>query len=509
MSKVGSLARNVISNWIVLVGGIAYAIFMTPIIVRALDKELYGVWSFLNGLLAYSDLLYLGLGSAVIKYVAQYRATENHDGVGTLASTVLSIYGILGLVCWAALAIASPFIPHLFAEPLAPSTAHFATITCIILGAQMFCVFVGSAFSGVTCGHDRYDLVNAVYLCATIIRFIATPLLLNRGSSPLVVLAFLSLSISIFQSVAFAFAAHVSAHSLKIRFRVPTRADLAMLYGFGLQSFFLMLAIKLISYTDTAVIGVMLGATSVALYALPLQLIEYARVVVGGFSSVFLPRLTTSAIRSEHANIREAYINSLRISCFLSGWLIALLIGLGSAFLSRWVGPDFGRPVVGVIALLAIATFPQTIYSQAQLPFYQALHLVSFPALILMFEAILNLVLSVWLAPGLGITGVALASAIPAVSVSVVVLPRFLARRLGVPLRIVFTRSVAPGAMMAVLSLVALWTIGQVVRPVSYSEIVASALLTVPVAIGVVRFTFPVDQRDLIRGALRLKAGAR
>jgi O-antigen/teichoic acid export membrane protein len=62
-----SLARNVLSNWLVLAGTLIYALVITPIVVRTLDTERYGVWSFLNGVLAYADLFYLGLGVAFIK----------------------------------------------------------------------------------------------------------------------------------------------------------------------------------------------------------------------------------------------------------------------------------------------------------------------------------------------------------------------------------------------------------------------------------------------------------
>ena len=53
--------------------------------------------------------------------------------------------------------------------------------------------------------------------------------------------------------------------------------ELRMLYGFGLPSFFIMFAVRLVSFSDTTIIGIMLGASSVAIYSLPLQLMEYAR----------------------------------------------------------------------------------------------------------------------------------------------------------------------------------------------------------------------------------------
>src|SRR5713101_6442304 len=102
-----TVVRNVFSNWLVLGANVVYAMLITPVVVRALDKELYGVWSYLNGLLTYSELLYVGLGSALIKYVAQYRARGESQRVNEVFSAVLSMYALLGTACFVLLAALS------------------------------------------------------------------------------------------------------------------------------------------------------------------------------------------------------------------------------------------------------------------------------------------------------------------------------------------------------------------------------------------------------------------
>jgi O-antigen/teichoic acid export membrane protein len=58
--RTPSLKRNVLMNWISIVAAMAFALVIQPMVVRRLGNELYGVWSFLNGLALYSTLLYLG-----------------------------------------------------------------------------------------------------------------------------------------------------------------------------------------------------------------------------------------------------------------------------------------------------------------------------------------------------------------------------------------------------------------------------------------------------------------
>jgi O-antigen/teichoic acid export membrane protein len=502
----GSLLRNILSNWFVLGTGIAYALFITPIIVRALDKELYGVWSFLNGLLAYSELLYLGLGSAVIKYVAQFLATNDRQGINRLASVVVLIYSVLGLACFAVLAGVSGWVPQTFAQPLSVEAARAASYTCLLLGAQMLFIFVGSAFSGLMGGFNRYDLVNIVQVGGVLIRFAATPVLVRAGHDPLLMLATITSTSAILQAGALVGLAFWYIPTLSIRPTRPSVGELRLLYGFGLQSFFVSFAGRLISYTDTTVIGVTLGAASVALYVLPLQLVEYARMFLGGFSGVFLPRLTMLTTRGDMAGVRHAYIRAMRMASFLAGWLVALLVYLGPMFLNRWVGHDFGTPVQWVLVCLAAATFAQVLSTQAPYAFYQALHLVSFPAMVLTIEALLNLALSVWLAPRLGITGVALATAVPALLVSFLLLPPYLCRRLGVPFRTFVVQGALPGVLMVVASLSALWLAGRMVTSESYAGMIGRLVATLPVALVLFRVTFPIDQREALWRVFRFNA---
>ena len=502
MTRPGSLARNVISNWLGIPVSVAYGLIVTPIIVRALNTELYGVWSFLNGLLMYSDLLYVGLGSALVKYVAQHRANSDQSAINRLISVVGGIYTVLGIVCFVVMSAMSLVVPHLFATPLSAAAAQAASATCVLLGAQLFFVFMGSTYSGLLGGHDRYDLVNLTAIGWVAARFLAIPLILSSGRDPLFRLAVVTCSSAALQTLTLAVIAHRVVPGLSIRLVRWRRDELRTLYGFGVQSFFIVLAVRLVSFSDTTIIGIMLGASSVALYALPLQLMEYGRAVVGGFTGVLLPRLTVLSTRGEMAAMREAYLSANRVACFLTAWLGATLMILGPPFLHRWVGPAFAAPAQWVLLFLAIAAFGQVLSTHAPLGFYQALHLVAFPAKVLMLEALLNLALSISLAPRLGLTGVALATALPAIFVSAVVLPPYLCRRLEVPVRTFLVTAVLPGAIMFVANAVVLDLAGLLITADSYPAIAARAALSVPVAILVFVATFPRQDRRMLADLL-------
>ncbi len=502
-----SLYRNVLSNWASTGLHIAYSLVITPIVVRALDRELYGIWSFLNGLLAYSSLFYLGLGAALIRYIAHYHATGERQALNRLASVVFSIYAVIGLVCLACATAAAPLVPSMLAGPLTPGTTRAVIATAILLGARVLLGFVASVFTGILVAEGRYDLCNLVSMSGTVARFVLVPFVV-RGSNPLLALAFLVVVTGAVETVAFAAVALRLDRSLRVRPVRPRAGELRLLYGFGFLAFLLQVSQRIISYSDTTVIGVILGASSVALYSLPLQLAEYARIAVYGIVSVLLPHLTALQARGHSGEMAHVYVRSVRIASFASAFLNVNLVFLGVPFLRLWVGPEFADAAPIVLLCLGAAGFLQSIATQSQTPFCLALNLLRFPVLVLAFEALANLVLSIALVRPMGIVGVAVATAVPALLGGTLFIPAYVARSIGVPVSRLVRQALIPSlALILTLSAVHLgmnaWWV-----PSSYVALISRAGATVLAAVPVGLILFPRAERDALVGVVRRILGS-
>ena len=130
------------------------------------------------------------------------------------------------------------------------------------------------------------------------------------------------------------------------------------------------------------------------------------------------------------------------------------------------------------------------------LAFYQGLGLLAFPAFVISIEGVLNLSLSIWLAPRLGLPGVALATAVPAI-ISVVVLPPYLCRKLKIPIRLLLD-SIAPGVAM-IVAIVAIQTAVAFALPsVSWLALILRSSITAPLAVAIITTMFPDEERKAI-----------
>lgn len=477
-------------NWTASVCAAVLSLAIVPVVVGTLDKEVYGVWTFVNGLAVYSNLFYFGLGSAFMKRLSESVGRGNTDAQTRLLGVAITLYSGIGLVLVALALALSPVIGDLFATPISPAAERAAAVTMALVGVRLFFIFIGSAFSALLASHGRWDLVMGTVTVGVFGRTAA--ILWSMGQpNPLVVMATVVVIESMLQLLAFAGFSRLVAPAVAIRPARPTVGELRDLYGFGFQAFFVQVALLAIGYTDTALIGLVLGAASVTVYALPLQLVEHSRTLVTGITQSLLPELAALRVRGDFAGLRRVYLRVSRAAAAIAAFVNVHLVLLGPSFLAIWVGPGFEADAQRILPFLALAATCGALSTQVLNPFYQAMDLLRTLVVIILCEAVVNIVLSVWFAGTLGVWGVALATAIPAVAITMVFSPRFMLPRLQVTVRDFAREVIGPAAALAATSLVTQLAVGPLIGRASYAALALRVACSAAVALPLVAWTFP------------------
>ena len=99
MPRARRIAQNVLSNWLALAITTVVGFFLSPFVVHRLGNLTYGVWVIVMSLVAYMNLLDLGLRGAVTRFVSKGTAQEDHEE----SSRVVS--GALWIRLWISLAV--------------------------------------------------------------------------------------------------------------------------------------------------------------------------------------------------------------------------------------------------------------------------------------------------------------------------------------------------------------------------------------------------------------------
>ena len=124
------LALSTVSNYLGQVVNLAVWFLLTPFLVRKLGATQYGLWVLVASFIAYGSLLDFGVGDAIVKYVAEFRARGDDDSASRLVATSLWLYCALGLLVFVIGVALAPLVPKLINVP--PSEQHTASLLVIL-----------------------------------------------------------------------------------------------------------------------------------------------------------------------------------------------------------------------------------------------------------------------------------------------------------------------------------------------------------------------------------------
>src|SRR5262249_18826296 len=102
------LARNSLYGVLSWLLPIFPSLIVTPIVVRRLGNEKYGLYAAILGITSY--FFTLGVGKIATKYVAEYRAAGEDARASALLSATLIITAAPTLLCGLVLMIAAPWL---------------------------------------------------------------------------------------------------------------------------------------------------------------------------------------------------------------------------------------------------------------------------------------------------------------------------------------------------------------------------------------------------------------
>lgn len=443
--------RNTFSNVLGQVLVLGFGFILTPFIMRELGATLYGLWVLINSLVAYSVLLDLGIATAVIKYVAEFRARGEHAELQRLVSTALVLYLLMGgLAVLLSIALAS-FFTRIFQVP----AEHYEMVHSMILlmGLATGIAIPCSTTNAVLRGLQRFDQANMIAISGSLLNMAgwALVLLLGGGLNAMVAV---SIPISLIMQIPSIHMIHANAPQLRITLRHATRRLTRTVFAYSWVLFIGQISEQLQNKTDEIVIGAALPVSMVTPYSLGRRLSEVSRMFAYQFVKILLPLSSELHANSDHARLQAVFLTSSRIA--LASFIpVALCICvMAGSILTLWVGAQFADASI-IVVILTLASF----FSMVNMPATSILQGMARHRLLFLISittGIANLLLSMLLVRPFGVVGVAIGTFIPAAIESVVFLLPYCNRVLGVSFRRMAREVYVPAFLPALPAFVAL-----------------------------------------------------
>jgi len=340
------------ASYVSLVITILSALILVPIIESSVGKNYYGIYQFILSLTVYSELMSMGLGKTIERYVAKYAEQKAKDMESAVISIALSIYIITSLVLLSGMGIIYWQFENIFS--FSGSELEIARVSFLIAALNAGLNIPASLFWFYLRGRGRFALVFNTRTAKAILRIPVFLLLLQAGFGiPTIFLAelFLSQSINLFYA-----AASIKNYNLGIRFFFFDKALARKLFQFTAYIFLAGIAHLIYWNTDNIILGIFTSAEIIAEYALSQRLMDYFFRYSIAFSGLFLPLYMGCYSKTNHhktiENLAGLFTWSSRIMALIISFAAVNFIVLGRDFIILWIGYRFSMTYIYAVIIL-------------------------------------------------------------------------------------------------------------------------------------------------------------
>ena len=346
-----ALLWNSVSGTVLYAVTVVASFVMSPFLVRHLGNGAYGFWELMLGLVGYLGILDLGVGPAVVRYVALARGQNDPARLLQVINTGFMTFLLAGLTGAVVVGLVAIRPALVFGDlPLALSESRLA----LALAAGLFLLtFTRATFTASLMGLQFHRIVNSVRVLMTIVQPSVTYAWISHAPGhALLKLAAVGVVGLVIENLTFATILMRQIGS-PLNPRHARLAEGRELLGFGAKSMGIMAASSLVRQGLLFSLSHGLGAVAVTYYVLAGRLVEYASSLAGAIGFPMTPYLASAFGAGGVSGAREAWQMTTRVMQFLQAGIAMGVWWLGLPFLSHWMGPEYAEKGAPVFHFLA------------------------------------------------------------------------------------------------------------------------------------------------------------
>lgn len=452
----------------------------TPIMLRILGQSEYGIYNLSNSIISYLSLLSLGFGASYIRFYSRYKKDKDTVGIKRLNGLFLIVFLIMGAVALVCGLIFSANVSIFFNDSYSVEDLRIARVLMIFMSINLALTFPNSVFTSYVTSQEKFVFQKSLNVVKTVVSPLLTlPLLLmGYGSIGMVVVTTI---VSVFVDSLNLFFC-LTKLKMQFDFRKP---DMSLLKEIAVFSSFIALnqIVDQINWaTDKVVLGKFCTSAAVAVYAIGSQINSYYLSFSTAISGVFVPQVNHIVASDEQEKTKNKQLTELftkvgRVQFVVLMLILTGFIFFGNFFILKWAGEGYENAYYVALFLIAPVTVP--LIQNIGIEIQRAKNMHQFRSYIYLGMALLNVVISIFLAQLWEEIGAAFGTAISLVVANGIIMNWFYHKKIGIDI-IYFWKQIGkfiPALILPIIAGIVLNIrtttsfIGFVIRVIAYSAI--------------------------------------
>lgn len=402
------LKAGAVLNYIVIILNAIVGLLYTPYMLRMMGQSEYGLYSLVASVISYLTILDLGMGNAIIRYTAKFRAEGKQKEQYEMFGMFFILYLIIGLL---AVVIGMGLylnVDSMFGKTMTDIELDRARIMMLILIFNLAITFPMSIFGSIMTAYERFVFPRVINIIRIILNTVVMIALLHYGYRAVAMVVVQT----VFNVTTLIINYFYCRFYIKIKLYFRT-FNWSFLKEVAIYSFWILLNVimdKIYWSTGQFVLGAISGTIAVSVFSVAIHLQGMYMQFSSAISSVFLPKVTAMVTKeTSDVNLSNLFIRTGRLQFLVMCFILCGFIVFGKPFIELWAGVEYSEAYY--ITLLFFISLLIPLIQNLGITILQAKNEMKFRSLLYIAIAIVALIMEIVLAKIWGGIGCAVAIA--------------------------------------------------------------------------------------------------
>ena len=378
----------------------------TPYMLRMLGQNEYGLYSLVVSVVAYLTILDLGFANAIVRYTAKFRADGKVKEQYEMFGMFLVLYSFIGIVAFSIGLGIYANVDHLFDMSMTAKDLEKIRVMMLLMCFNLAFTFPMSIWGAVITAYENFVFQKLINIVRIVLNPLVMVVLLSVGYKAVAMVVVTTL----FNVLTLSVNAWYCFYRIRIKvcfghFRWGFLREISV-YSFWI--FLDSIVSHFYSSVGQIVLGIYRGATTVAIYALAIQLKYLFTSFSTALNSVLLPKIMALNTKDERdKEISDLFIRVGRLQYFVMSFILVGFIIFGKEFIILWGGRDYVDTYY--ISMIIMVPYLFNLISNVGIVVLQAKNKVKYRSISLIIGSLIGLALIFPFTSRFGIYGCACA----------------------------------------------------------------------------------------------------
>lgn len=333
------------------------ALLYTPWMIKEIGQANYGLYTLALSFISLF-LVDFGIGAALTRYIAKYRAENNIYEIKRILGASISVYLAIDFVILITLFIVYYNLEWIY-DGLKQDELQTFKIIFLLIGTFNLISFPAITLNGIL---NSYEKFIELKLCDLGRKFLAIIFVILALWNKLGLIAVV-LSNILAELIFILIKLFIISNSIKIRpsFKSLQLSVYRSIFSFSIWLTIISFAQKLVYNIAPTILGIVSGAIAISIYGPASSLGSYYFAIAVAANGLFLPHISRKIAQEKEEDIQNLLIKIGRFQIIILGLIFSVFVSIGQKFILLWLGEGFSSTFLCTVLIFLPAMFE---YSQ-------------------------------------------------------------------------------------------------------------------------------------------------